>query len=131
MSNLVNSALKMRNQFFLLSFVLSFSIVTSLMHFYTDKVVMSVAVGFLIGICDNLIMFLGVVSGVKKTAVETAVAIMKKNKFKRIAFVGTAFLVAIKVQMTVLFVLLAFLFIHMLFLVFLILNALLEQKASS
>lgn len=112
----------LKNKFLIFAGVFSLFIVSVSWFFLEPPLVFNVCIGFLIGICDNFLMFLGIQRGSRKEPAK-AFAVMKTNMVKRTAFVGLAFLVAIKAGLNMLALFIAFLSIHVVCLVFVILNA--------
>lgn len=115
-------ASRLKNKFLLFASTFSLFILAVCWFLIEPSLVLAVFAGFLIGICDNLIMFLGIQEGSRKEPAK-AFAQMKRSMFKRIAFVTLAFFIAIKAGLNMLALFIAFLSIHVVCLVFVILNA--------
>lgn len=111
-----------KKRFLLCSSLFSLTIVSVSWFLVSVEVTAGLFAGFLIGLSDNFIMFLGIQEGSLRDPAK-AVATMKKNMLKRIAFVALAFFVAIKAGMHMLALFIAFLSIHIVCLVFVILYA--------
>ncbi len=117
-----NTVAKMRWKFLLVSTVFSLFILVLCSFLFQARVVYALAIGLLFATFDNSIMLLDVEKG-SKTTIEKAFIIMKKNMFKRIAFLAVSFFVAIKagIYMPALFI--AFFLIHFVCLVFFVITA--------
>ncbi len=112
---------RLRRNFFIVASLLFLLISFFLWDVLEHRFIVSITVGFIVGVCDNFIMLYGVESGSKRS-IDKALSIMKKNMFKRIAFIATAFLLAIRLNVDILSLFLAFLLLHLFFLIFLIFN---------
>ena len=115
-------ATQLKRKFLKFAGTISF-LVAAVSWFFVEPVsIISIVTGFLVGICDNFIMFAGIQEGSGKEPAK-AFAIMKKNLVKRTIFTVVAFLVAIKASLGMIVFFIAFFWIHFVSLIFVILNA--------
>ncbi len=85
--------------------------------------------GFTLGICDNYIMFMGVEKGVKKYFADAAPS-MSSSMIKRLIFDGVAIFVAVKAGIKLLPLFIAYILIHVMCLVFIVVAVRREDKAN-
>ncbi len=87
----------------------------------------SVFAGFMVGLFDNYIMFMGVEKGAGLPFAK-AMASMKRNMFKRIVFDALAIFAALKAGISILPLFIAYIILHLVCLIFIAITAWREDQ---
>lgn len=119
----IDVLVRIRNRF-LLSTLVFFAILMFVIYsFYSWKTVLDIGVGFLVGFIDSILLFWGISKGSKHTDIFSAMSTMQKNMLHRIIFLLVTCLLLNKlIGINVFWVFATFLFLHFLFIIFLVVN---------
>jgi hypothetical protein len=118
----VNSLPRILRQFWLVAGALSLFFVAAAAIAREFDLACALAAGFAVGTGDNVIMLRGIAKGAKKSWAR-AFVLMKKNMLIRLVFVGLACFLGIKARINMLCFFVVFFSMHMLCLLFLVINA--------
>lgn len=122
MSSRLKDVAALKRRFLGFAGLFSLVVVTFSWFFLDVHMVLSVFVGLIAGLLDNFVMFMSVEKGSRKLPGK-AFTEMKRSMFKRILIVAVVFFAAIQAGLNVLALFIAFLLIHFVNLVFVVLNA--------
>ena len=122
MTSIYEKTAKMKSKFLLVAGLYSLVLVSLSWFIVNVDVTKAITIGFLMGLTDNYVMFLGIETNSKKEP-KKAFSGMKKNMLKRVLYVAIFSVLAIKAGLIMLWFLMAFLSIHVVCLVFVILYA--------